>query len=81
MDFEDLKNPELQEKLKSAKTPGDILTMAKEEGFELSDDVLEGVSGGSLGCGSLGCGRDCPKLGVPQPIPIRYEVDGDSNVV
>ena len=48
MNFEDLKNPELQEKLKSAKTPEDILTMAKEEGFELSDDELEAVAGGSF---------------------------------
>ena len=46
MNFEDLKNPELQEKLKTAKTPEDILTMAKEEGFELSDADLEEISGG-----------------------------------
>ena len=32
MNFEDLKNPELQEKLKSAKTPEDIFAIAKESG-------------------------------------------------
>ena len=47
MNFEDLKNPELQEKLKSAKTPEDILALAKEEGFELADADLDCVSGGS----------------------------------
>lgn len=47
MNFEDLKNPELQEKLKSAKTPEDILAIAKEEGFPLTDDQLEAAFGGS----------------------------------
>lgn len=46
MNFEDLKNPELQEKLRSAKTPEDILALAKEEGFELNDEQLESLSGG-----------------------------------
>ena len=48
MNYEDLKDPELQEKLKSAKTPKDILALAKEEGFELDDDDLDSVSGGSF---------------------------------
>ena len=46
MNFENLKNPELQEKLKAANTPEDILALAQEEGFELTDDELEAVSGG-----------------------------------
>ena len=46
MNFEDLKNPELQEKLKSMKTPEEVLALAKEEGFELSDDQIEAISGG-----------------------------------
>ena len=33
MNFDELKNPELQEKLKSAKSPEDILSIAKEEGY------------------------------------------------
>ena len=48
MDFDDLKNPELQEKLKSAKTPEEILALANEEGYELSEEELNGVSGGWL---------------------------------
>ena len=47
MNFEDLKNPELQEKLKSAQSTEDILAIAKEKGFELTDEQLEGLSGGS----------------------------------
>ena len=46
MNFEDLKNPEFQERLKSAQSPDELLAIAREEGFELSDLVLEGVSGG-----------------------------------
>ena len=48
MNFEDLKNPELQEKLKAAKTPEDILELAREEGFELTDEQLDGVAGGGF---------------------------------
>ena len=46
MTFDELKNPELQEKLKAAKTPKDLIALAKEEGVELSDKQLEGLSGG-----------------------------------
>ena len=46
MNFEDLQNPELQEKLKAAKTPEDILDLAREEGYELSDEQLDSVAGG-----------------------------------
>ena len=47
MNFEDLKNPELQEKLKVAKTPEELLAIAKEAGFELTDAQLDAVSGGA----------------------------------
>ena len=46
MDFEDLKNPELQEKLKSAKTPEELVALAKDEGYDLSDEQLAAISGG-----------------------------------
>ena len=46
MNFEDLKDSELQEKLKSAKTAEDILALAQEEGYELTYEQLESVSGG-----------------------------------
>ena len=46
MNFEDLKNPEFQERLKSAQTPEELVELAKEEGIALSDDQLEALSGG-----------------------------------
>ena len=46
MNFDELKNSELQEKLKSAKNPEKILVIAKEEGYGLSDSQLEAITGG-----------------------------------
>ena len=47
MNLEDLKSPEIQEKLKAAKSPEELLALAREEGCELTDAELEGVAGGS----------------------------------
>ena len=56
MNFEDLKNPELQEKLRSAKTPEEILAIAQEEGYALSDAELADVSGnGCWACSDYEC--------------------------
>ena len=46
MEFKDL-TPELKEKLAACKTPEDVLKLAKEEGYEISDDELEAISGGT----------------------------------
>ncbi len=46
MNFDELKNPELQEKLKSAKNPEKNLVIAMEEGYGLSDSQLEAITGG-----------------------------------
>jgi hypothetical protein len=46
MNFEDLKNPEFQEKLKNAQTPEELAALAKAEGVELSDEQLEIIAGG-----------------------------------
>ena len=51
MNFEDLKRPELQEKLKSANTPEELVALAKEDGVELGDDQLDQIAGGSWGSG------------------------------
>lgn len=45
MDFENL-SPELQEKVMACETPEDILALAKEQNYKLSDDELEGIAGG-----------------------------------
>jgi len=55
--LEKVKNdPSLQEKLKAAKSPDDVVGIAKEHGHEftadkinqLSEDELEGLAGGTL---------------------------------
>lgn len=45
MEFKDL-SPEQLEKAKACKTPAEMIELAREEGYELSDDDLEAVSGG-----------------------------------
>ena len=54
-------DPSLQEKLKAAKSPEDVVGIAKEQGYEftadkisLSEEELEGVAGGGVGCFSMG---------------------------
>ena len=61
MDFDNLKNPELQEKLKSAKTVDELVALAKQEGLELTDKQLETVAGGESNWDSIvGCeGQAC----------------------
>ena len=45
MKLEDL-TPELKEKVLACKTPEDLIALAKEQGYELSDEQLEAVAGG-----------------------------------
>jgi len=45
MNFEDL-TPAQKEKAKACKTAEDVLALAKEEGYELSDAELDDVAGG-----------------------------------
>ena len=67
----------IQEKLKTAKTPEDVVGIAKEHGHEftadkisklgdtreLSEDELEGLAGGGLfRMGSFGCLKGCASL-------------------
>ena len=54
-------SPELKAKAKACKTPEEILALAQEEGYELTDDELKAVSGGwdhcspeGYGCGIIG---------------------------
>ena len=48
-------SPEQRAKAKQCKTPEELLELAKEEGYELTDDELEGISGG----GGPWCNTDC----------------------
>ena len=45
MEFKDL-TPEQQAKVRACTTPEELLALAKAEGYELSDEELEAVSGG-----------------------------------
>ena len=46
MNTPDNVNPDLIAKAKACETPEELIALAKEAGYELSDDQLEGVSGG-----------------------------------
>ena len=56
MNFEDL-TPEQKEKARACKNQEEILALVHEEGYELSADELEAVSGGV----SWDCISDCPE--------------------
>ena len=45
MRIEDL-SPELQEKARECQTPEELLALAKQEGYELTEEELEQVAGG-----------------------------------
>ena len=54
MDFDELKNPELQARLRDVKAPEELLEIAKEYGIELDEAQLSAVSGGAW------CYDKCP---------------------
>lgn len=45
MTFDEL-SPELRDKAQACKTPEEMLELAKDEGIELSEADMEGISGG-----------------------------------
>lgn len=47
MKYENL-TPEQQEKARACKTPEDMLALAKSEGYELTDEQLDEISGGDF---------------------------------
>lgn len=55
MNINDL-TPEQMEKAKACKTPEELISLAKAEGVELSDEQLEAMSGGS----DWYCASVCP---------------------
>ncbi len=59
MDLKDL-SPELQEKAKACKTVEELKALAQENGFELSDDELDAVSGGNFGRSTCFSYVTCP---------------------
>ena len=47
MDFDDL-TPEQQKKARACKTPEQILELAKSEGYELTNEELNGIAAGGV---------------------------------
>ena len=58
MNFENLKNPELQERLKACKSAEELVALAEEVGMKLSDEQLEAFAGGGWSC-SDACPTNC----------------------
>lgn len=46
MEYKDL-SPEQQEKASACKTAEELITLAKEEGMELSEEQIDSISGGA----------------------------------
>lgn len=58
MGFNDLKDPELQEKLKACQSAEELMALAAETGVELSDDELDGIAGGAVwSCDDKACDK------------------------
>ena len=73
MNIEDLKNLEFQEKLKGAKSPDEILALAKAEGIQLSDEDLAKVAGGAEWL----MGVKCPYCGKVGQLDVGVYKTGD----
>ena len=61
MNIDEMKNPELQEKLRDVENAEDVLAIVQEEGIELTDAQLDGIAGG--GWGSSDSSLKCPYCG------------------
>lgn len=50
-----------KKKFENCKTPEELLSLAKDEGFELTEEQMEAVSGGAGwgGCTHSTCGGKC----------------------
>ena len=61
MPFENLRDPAVQATLREAKTPEELLEIAREKGFELSDEQVQAVAGGmEWRCTDQACGDYFP---------------------
>lgn len=63
MKFDELKDPQVQAKLRDAKTPEELLEIAKESGYELDDAQLDGIAGGDWDCWTV-CSQRCSPYNI-----------------
>ena len=79
MNFDDL-TPEQMERAKKLRTAEEMLAFAKEEGFELSNEELDDISGGrwSYDCDGYYCAdatcikHNCTRVTCPKQFcPVR----------
>ena len=83
MDFENLDiSPELKEKAKACKSPEELLALAKAEGYKLSEDDLQAISGGGWTCDDS-CDNYKPKWGDERKgiDPARAHADFVNGIV
>ena len=63
MNLDDLKNPELQEKLRACQTAEELVAIMESEGIGLTDNQLDAISGGfDWSCPEAGCTAMCGDL-------------------
>jgi predicted ribosomally synthesized peptide with nif11-like leader len=75
MDFKDI-SPELREKAKACTSPEELLELAKREGYKLSEDELESVSGGNKRWRSNGDSREDVDPDLAHTDFVNGAVDG-----
>lgn len=62
MDLDKLNiSPELRKKAETCKTPEELLALAKNEDYKLSDEEMEAISGGGWSCSTH---RNCDTMGL-----------------
>lgn len=69
MDFNSL-TQEQQKQTLACKTPEEMLELAREEGYELSDENLEQINGGSM----WDSGTQCPKCHGANVMEIQPDI-------
>ena len=77
MDFKDMDiSPELREKAKACTTPEELMALAKSEGYKLTEQDLEAVSGGGWNsCGSNSENDNCGKAFSYSHGDTRSDID------
>ena len=85
MEFNELSD-DLKAKAIACKTPEEMLALAQEEGYELSEEELDGIAGGGFwGCSDYCSGQACQAVcgagcGIVGPDGNPVQLSGDAKV-